>query len=70
MLRLVAEGRVQGQVNPNLSDEALRVYFRAFMDVFIDPQLQRRFASRRGVGARAGVADDLWVERAGQMICP
>jgi AcrR family transcriptional regulator len=45
MLRLVAEGRVQGQVNPNLSDEALRVYFRAFMDVFIDPQLQRRFAS-------------------------
>ena len=45
MLRLVAEGRVQGQVDPNLSDEALRVYFRAFMDVFIDPQLQRRFAS-------------------------
>ena len=46
MLRLVAEGRVQeDQVNPNLSDEALRVYFRAFMDVFIDPQLQRRFAS-------------------------
>jgi AcrR family transcriptional regulator len=45
MLRLVVEGRVQGQVNPNLSDEALRVYFQAFMDVFIDPQLQRRFAS-------------------------
>jgi AcrR family transcriptional regulator len=45
MLRLVAEGRAQGQVDPSLSDEALHVYFRAFMDVFIDPQLQRRFAS-------------------------
>ncbi len=45
MLRLVAEGKAQGQVDPNLSDEALRIYFRAFMDVFIDPQLQRRLAS-------------------------
>jgi AcrR family transcriptional regulator len=44
MLRLVAEGKVQGEVNPTLSDEALSVYFRAFMDIFIDPQLQRRFA--------------------------
>ena len=45
LLRLLAEGKAQGQVNPNLSDEALRIYFRAFMDVFIDPQLQRQFAS-------------------------
>ena len=45
MLRLVTEGRAQGQVDTSLSDEALRLYFRAFMDVFIDPQLQRRFAS-------------------------
>jgi AcrR family transcriptional regulator len=44
LLRLVAEGKAQGQVDPNLSDEALRIYFRAFMDVFIDPQLHRRFA--------------------------
>ncbi len=45
LLRLVAEGKAQGQVSPTLSDEALRIYFRAFMDVFIDPQLQRRYAS-------------------------
>jgi AcrR family transcriptional regulator len=47
LLRLVAEGKAQGEVSPGLSDEALQVYFRAFMDMFIDPQLQLRFASSR-----------------------
>jgi AcrR family transcriptional regulator len=46
MLRVVAEGKAQGQVDARLSDESLQGYFRAFMDVFVDPQLQRRFASR------------------------
>ncbi len=45
LLRLAGEGRQQGEVNPRLSDEALRVYFRAFMDMFIDPELHRRLAS-------------------------
>jgi AcrR family transcriptional regulator len=44
--RLVEEGKEQSEVDSDLSDEALELYFRAFMDVFIDPQLQRRFASR------------------------
>jgi len=43
LITAVQEGREQGQVNPNLSDRALRVYFRAFMDLFTDPQLQERF---------------------------
>ena len=45
LLGLVQEGIEQGQVNPDLSEEALRVYFGAFMDAFTDPQLQYRFAS-------------------------
>ena len=49
LLRLVAEGKQQGQVDPALSDDALAAYFRAFMDVFVDPQLHRQFASRRGL---------------------
>jgi AcrR family transcriptional regulator len=45
LLGLVQEGREQGQVDPNLSVEALRVYFRAFMDIFTDPELQHRLAT-------------------------
>jgi AcrR family transcriptional regulator len=45
LLGLVQEGVEQGQVNPDLSEEALRIYFRAFMDAFADPQLRYRFAS-------------------------
>lgn len=54
MLRLAAEGRAQGEVDAGLSDEALRVYFGAFMDMFIDPALQREFARRPGVVAEVG----------------
>ena len=43
LLGLVQEGREQAQVSRGLSDEALRVYFRAFMDIFTDAQLQYRF---------------------------
>lgn len=43
LLGLVREGKEQAQVDASLSDEALRVYFRAFMDIFTDPQLQYRF---------------------------
>jgi len=43
LLELILEGMQQGQVNPGLSEEALRIYFAAFMEVFIDPELQQRF---------------------------
>jgi AcrR family transcriptional regulator len=45
LLGLVQEGQEQGQVDPDLSTEALRIYLKAFMNVFIDPRLQYRFAS-------------------------
>lgn len=41
---VVREGRKEGLVNPALSDQALDVYFKAFMDLFTDPQLQHRYA--------------------------
>lgn len=43
MLGLIREGKQQGQVNPDLSDEALSIYFVAFMDVFSDPKLQHQY---------------------------
>jgi AcrR family transcriptional regulator len=43
MLELVQEGRQQGQVNPDLSEEVLSIYFAVFMDVFTNPELLPRF---------------------------
>jgi len=43
MLGLIQEGKIQGQVNPDLSDEALSIYFVGFMDVFSNPHLQPQF---------------------------
>ncbi len=45
LLGLVQEGKDQGQIDPDLSEEAFGVYFKAFMEIFIDPQLQYRFYS-------------------------
>jgi hypothetical protein len=44
MLDLIREGQAQGQVARDLSDEAIRIYLQAFMDLFTDPRLQDRFA--------------------------
>jgi AcrR family transcriptional regulator len=38
MLGLVQEGKEQGQINRDLSEDACRIYFKAFMDIFTDPQ--------------------------------
>jgi AcrR family transcriptional regulator len=43
LLGLVQEGKDQGQISMDLSEEALRVYFKAFMGIFTDPQLQFRY---------------------------
>ncbi|MDJ0752771.1 MAG: TetR/AcrR family transcriptional regulator [Ardenticatenaceae bacterium] len=43
MLGLIEEGREQGEINPEISNEALGVYFRAFMDIFSTPELQPLF---------------------------
>jgi AcrR family transcriptional regulator len=44
LLKAVQEGREQGRVNPALSQEALRIYFCAFMEALVDPRLQHRLA--------------------------
>ncbi len=44
LLGIVQEGREQGEIRPDLSEDAFRVYFRAFMEIFIDPQFQRRYS--------------------------
>ena len=43
MLGLIREGKEQGQVNPQLSEAALRIYFAVFMDAFSNPQLQQLY---------------------------
>jgi AcrR family transcriptional regulator len=43
MMELIREGKEQDQVNPDLSEEVLNIYFEIFMNVFTDPGLQHRF---------------------------
>ena len=54
MLGLVREGKQQGQVNRDLSEDALSVYFGVFMDVFTSPELRSRFAQRPGLALELG----------------
>jgi len=49
MLGLMQEGKEQGQVNPNLTNAALRIYFAVFMDAFISPQLQQQYYHNPGL---------------------
>ncbi len=44
LLGLVQEGKEQGEINRDLSEEACRIYFKAFMDIFTDPQLQHQYS--------------------------
>ena len=44
MMGLIEEGRQQGQVNPELSDEALCIYFTIFMDVFTHSKFQYQYS--------------------------
>ena len=43
LLELIREGKEQGQIHSSFSDDALRIYFKAFMDIFIDPQFQHQY---------------------------
>ena len=43
LLGLVKEGRQQKQVNPDVSEAALRIYFKVYMDVFTHPEFQRQY---------------------------
>jgi AcrR family transcriptional regulator len=46
LLELVQEGKAQGQIQAGLSEEAVRIYLTAFMDIFADPRLQQRYNTR------------------------
>ena len=54
MLGLIREGKQQGQVNPDLSEDALTVYFGVFMDIFISPELRNRYTRRPGLARELG----------------
>ena len=43
LLGLIREGKEQGQIQTDISENALLVYFKAFMDIFIDPQFQQQY---------------------------
>lgn len=43
LLGLIEEGRRVGQVNKEISEEALRIYFVLFMDAFTHPEFQRQY---------------------------
>ncbi len=44
LLGLIKEGKQQGQVDPDLSEEALRLYFTAFMNIFPSAEFQRQYS--------------------------
>lgn len=54
LLDLIQQGKRQGRVKTEASEEALRIYFALFMDAFTNPELQHRFYQR------PGLAQDLW----------
>lgn len=43
LLKLVQEGRQSGNISAEFSDEAIALYFKAFMDLFSDPHNQKQF---------------------------
>lgn len=43
LMSLVQEGQAEGQINPDLSEQAVRFYLKAFMNIFIDPQVRFQF---------------------------
>ena len=43
LLKLVQEGRDQGQIRTDLTDDALRLYFKAFMEIFTDQQFRQGY---------------------------
>jgi len=43
LLGLIREGKEQGQIHSDISEDGLLVYFKAFMDIFIDPQFQQQY---------------------------
>ena len=54
MLGLIQEGKEQGQVNPELSEAALRIYFEVFMEAFSSPQLQQQYYQNPGLVQELG----------------
>lgn len=54
LLDLVREGREQGQVSRELSDEALQIYFALFMEIFSAPRLQQGYFQNPGLVGELG----------------
>jgi len=54
LLGLVKEGRQQKQVNPDVSEAALRIYFKVYMDVFTHPDFQRQYHQHPGIVQELG----------------
>ncbi len=50
LLKLVEEGQAQGEIQEGLSQEALGIYFGAFVDT-LAPQLQHRFVADPQLGS-------------------
>ena len=43
LLGLVREGKEQGQIRADLTEDAFHVYFKAFMEIFTDPQIRQLY---------------------------
>jgi AcrR family transcriptional regulator len=49
LLDVVYEGKDQGFIQSDVSDETYMIYLTAFMDIFIDPKIRVRFLANPGL---------------------
>jgi hypothetical protein len=62
LLKLVHEGKAQGHIRPDLSEDAFRFYFAAFSEIFITPQFRQGYYREPKLLHELCFADDSWHE--------
>ncbi|MBI4926140.1 MAG: TetR/AcrR family transcriptional regulator [Anaerolineae bacterium] len=49
LMDLIKEGKENGHISPGLSDDACRLYFTAFLDIFVDPRVHQMYFRNPGL---------------------
>ncbi len=62
ILDLIQEGKSQGKVKSDISEEVFTIYIFAFMDIFTNPQLQQRFYNNPKSVQDLGATDEKWLD--------
>jgi AcrR family transcriptional regulator len=55
LLALVQQGKDQHEINLEITDASFAIYFKAFMSIFIDPELQHQFRAHPQLAKDVGI---------------